>query len=98
MDSNEANWIQTMSNRSKYSKIVPDKAKKANGVKQGQTTPKGVKQILHALKGKQRIKQTVMIFFSRRIYTPVLVSFYDLFFQENRQLCATQLNVAEKVH
>ena len=70
MDSNEANWIQTMSNRSKYSKIVPDKAKEANGVKQGQTTPKGVKQILHALKGEQRMKQTVMIFFSRRIYTP----------------------------
>ena len=95
MDSNEANWIQTMSIRSKHSKIVPDKA---NGVKQGQTTPKGVKQILHALKGKQRMKQTVMIFFSRRIYTPVLISLYDLFFQENRQLCAAQLNVAEKVH
>ena len=98
MDSNEANWIQTMSIRIKYSQIVPDKAKEANGVKQGQTTPKGAKQILHALKGKQRMKQTVMIFFSRRIYAPVLISLYDLFFQENRQLCAAQLNVAEKVH
>ena len=69
--------------------------KRQNGVKQGQTGSNRVKQN-YDLTGKQGMKQTVMIFFSRRIYTPVLVSFYHPFFLKNRHPYANQLYVAEE--